>query len=280
MNMNNLKIFIGVADAGGVTEAAKMLYITQPAVSKAIKNLEEELDTDLFYRNKRNGMILTDTGEKVLHYARQMMRMEEQIYQTVFLSKNMLGGTLKIAALPSGSSFFLIDAYTKFHEKYPQVSIELKEGTAKEVEKMVLDHEVEFGISFVPSSGLEYRILMEDEIAAITKEKNDIDYFDLTRTKKTYYACQAAWESLQPFLDRHFQIGQRNVFKIVSSGSVRKIASEGIGIGLQAKSFLSENDGYYIYPVKPQIKTDLALIAYHFHDLTPAASAFIAMIDK
>ena len=75
-------------------------------------------------------------------------------------------------------------------------------------------------------------------------------------------------------------ITQRNAFKIVSSGTVRKIAEEGIGIGLQAKSLLPQNAPYYIYSVKPVIHTDLALVANDFDALTPTAKAFIKMIKN
>ena len=116
MNMNNLKIFVNVADAANITRAAEALHITQPAVSKAVKNLEEDLGVALFYRDKRNGLTLTDTGERILGFARKMMLMEEKIYQTAYMSKNMLEGTLKIATLPYGSIFFLVKALSRFQK--------------------------------------------------------------------------------------------------------------------------------------------------------------------
>ncbi len=106
MSINNLKIFINVADAANITRAAEALHITQPAASKAIKALEDELGVTLFYRDKRNGLALTDIGERILGVARQMMLMEEKIYQTAYMSKNMLEGTLRIASLPNGVRFF------------------------------------------------------------------------------------------------------------------------------------------------------------------------------
>lgn len=125
MSINNLKIFINVADAANITRAAEALHITQPSVSKAVKNLEDELGVVLFFRDKRNGISLTDTGEHILGFARQMMLMEERIYQAAYMSKNMLEGTLKIATLPYGSVFFLVKALSKFQTKYPQVNVEI-----------------------------------------------------------------------------------------------------------------------------------------------------------
>ena len=61
---NNLHIFITAAQTGSLTEAAKKLYVSQPAISQAIKKLEEELNVKLFIRNKRSNLILTDVGKR------------------------------------------------------------------------------------------------------------------------------------------------------------------------------------------------------------------------
>ena len=68
----NLEIFLRVAEYGSITRAAKTLYITQPAASNAISKLEAELNVKLFFRDKRNGLMLTDVGQKILLLAKQM----------------------------------------------------------------------------------------------------------------------------------------------------------------------------------------------------------------
>ncbi len=82
MNLNNLKIFINVADSGNIIRAAEALFISQPAVSKAIRSIEDDLGVSLFIRDKKTGIKLTDTGERILPYVRKMLLMEEKIYQT------------------------------------------------------------------------------------------------------------------------------------------------------------------------------------------------------
>lgn len=79
---HNLRIFLKIAELGSVTEVAEELYISQPAVSKALRNLEEELKLKLFYRDRRKGLILTDSGREILLIARQMEELEERMYQT------------------------------------------------------------------------------------------------------------------------------------------------------------------------------------------------------
>ncbi len=275
MSINNLKIFVNVADASNITRAAEVLHITQPAASKAIKALEDELGVTLFYRDKRNGLALTDIGERILGFARQMMLMEEKIYQTAYMSKNMLEGTLMIASLPNGARFFLVKALSKFQVKYPHVNVEITEGSTHEVNRMVSEHAAEFGVSLIPVPEFEYELLMEDHIVAISKEPIDSQYVDLSKLKQKIFVCQAAWESILPVLEEN-QIKDHGRFKIVGAQTVRAIAEEGIGIGLQAQSILPKNtETYFKYPIKPQIRTDFVLIANKFDDLSPVAKAFI-----
>ena len=78
---NNLHIFIIAAETGSLTETAKKLYISQPAVSQAIRKLEEELNVKLFIRNKRSSLVLTDVGREILTLANQMYELENRLYQ-------------------------------------------------------------------------------------------------------------------------------------------------------------------------------------------------------
>ena len=280
MSISNLKVFINVADAGNITRAAEVLHITQPAVSKAVKNLEDELGVSLFFRDKRNGLTLTDTGERILGFARRMVLMEEKIYQTAYLARNMLEGTLKIATLPYGSLFFLVKAFSRFQEKYPQVNVEIAEGSTSEVNRMVSEHAAEFGISIVPATDFEYEVLKKDRIVAISKDPLKSGCVDLSRLKQRFYVSQPAWESILPVLEQN-HIKESGRFKIVSAQTVRSIAETGIGIGLQAESILPEGTkAYFRYPIKPQINTDFVLIANKFEDLSPAAKAFIETIHE
>jgi len=280
MNMNNLKIFIHVADAGNLTRAAEAMHISQPAVSKAIKNIEEDLGIKLFYRDKKNGISLTDTGERILDYARQMMLTEEKIYQTAYLSKNLLEGTLRIASLPSGVTFFLAEALVEFQRKHPQVNVEIMEGSTGEVNQMVAGHAAEFGISIVPAGDFQSRVLMEDRIVAISKEPLDIPYIDLALTRQSFYVCRAALEAITPILEEK-RISGRQTFKVSAAQTVRRMVECGLGIGLQAESLLEGGSNrFYKYPVKPLVKTDLVLIANSFEELSPAASAFVRTMES
>ena len=122
----NLEIFIKVAEYGSVTKAAKILYITQPAISNALAKLEEELGVKLFFRDKRKGLILTDVGREILLLSKQMEDIDNRIYQTAYRERQMISGRVRIAALTSLVSTILTRALKKFRQLYPDIDIEIK----------------------------------------------------------------------------------------------------------------------------------------------------------
>lgn len=278
MNLNNLKIFINVADSGSITRTAEALFISQPAVSKAIRSIEEDIGVRLFIRDKKTGIKLTDTGERILPYARKMLLMEEKIYQTAYLSQNMLEGTLRIASLPIGIDHILVKALVIFAEKYPNVNVEILDGSANDVNRMVLEHEAEFGISIGACDGFQKETLLQDRIIAISREKLEEKEIQLLQSKRQFILCRAALEAIQSVMNTNSHIATKQ-FKVAGRDTVRLMAQEGLGIGLQSALLVEPHkDNFYVYPVIPEICTDIVMIANDFSDLSPAAKEFVNII--
>lgn len=120
---NNLRIFMKVAEKKSITEAADELYISQPAVSKAVKNLEDELCVRLFIRDKRAGLTLTDIGEKILRSAYQMADAENHIYQYAYMENHFLGGKLRIGTAPIFTSYVLSGLLPEYKKAYPEIHV-------------------------------------------------------------------------------------------------------------------------------------------------------------
>lgn len=134
MNFQQLKYFISAARHLNFSETAKEFYMTQPAISHQIADLEKELGNQLFIRSAK-GVALTKAGEMFLEDARQMLEMETK-------SKNRLqalAGTdfyqLTIGYLASPCKYFLPEAIHRFRQEYPQVNIDLIRMDAMQVLK-------------------------------------------------------------------------------------------------------------------------------------------------
>ena len=150
MMSRNLRIFIKVAECGSITRVSKMLYITQPAVSNAISKLETELKVKLFFRDKRNGLLLTDVGQKIYLLAKQIEDLDNRIAQTAYLENHFVEGRLRIAALTSLVSTILSKALKEYRAAFPGVTIEIREGSPNDIFRMVEEHTVDFAVSCSP----------------------------------------------------------------------------------------------------------------------------------
>ena len=120
---HNVKVFLRVAEKGSITAVADELFISQPAVSKAIKQLEAELQMKLFHRSKKSGLMLTDAGAEIQRLARQMEDLENRMYQTSFCSNNFVGCKVKVASMPTLTSVIMSQVLKRFKATYPEVTV-------------------------------------------------------------------------------------------------------------------------------------------------------------
>lgn len=129
---DKLRIFHAVAEAGSLTHAGDTLHLSQSAVSRQIRTLEESLDTTLFHRHAR-GLILTEQGE-LLHAATQSMAtMLERTNAQIQDSENEVFGELRVTTTTGFGTLWLAERLGHLFDKYPNLKIDLK------LEERVLD---------------------------------------------------------------------------------------------------------------------------------------------
>lgn len=280
MMNNSLRVFISVAEKGSFTATAEELFISQPAVSRAIKNLEDELNLKLFYRDKRKGLILTDAGQRILVLARQMADMENRIYQTAFRENNFLGGKVRIASMPILSSMILSRVFHDFREKYPFVTLELIEGSTPEIRKMVEEHQVDFGFTSSPFGDLDAEIVLQDQMVAISKEPLPELPIDLHRTDYKFILCRAGYETVLEELQAE-KVKLPGSFIVQQAETVIHFVAEENGIGVISAFVLEATPNDLCRsPVAPEIKMDIGLVANDLDDLTPVATTLLNMIRE
>lgn len=282
MTNNNLKIFLNVAKSKSITKTANELFVSQPVISKAIKNLEEELQIRLFHRDKRKGLSLTDAGEKILLLASQMEEIENKIYQTAYAENNFLGGTVKIASLPIITTMILASVFQIFREKYPLVKIELIEGTASEVRKAVLEHRVDFGLSTSPFQDLDTKFLLLDKMCAISNQPLPPKINLKEEPAEHLIFCHAGQETAMEILHSCNNINFARSFIVKQPETVIKFVEKGQGIGIISDFVLASINPAHIYKteIEPTIEIEIGMIAIHFSDLSPAAAKMKEIIEK
>ena len=143
LNLNLYKIFYDVANYGSVSLASKNLMISQPAISRSIKKLEEDLNVTLFYRTL-NGMVLTEKGKELLGYVEDACNSlkigEREMMETANLDK----GKLAIGCPSHIAGFLLFKKVADFHKDYPNVEVSVVSRSTKELIELLDKHEIDF----------------------------------------------------------------------------------------------------------------------------------------
>lgn len=130
INFELYRIFYTVAVCGNITKASKELMISQPAVTKQIKALENQLGGELFIRTKK-GVLLTDNGREIFNYVKQAIDCFQNAEMQFSNLKNLEKGTIKIGVSTTLTKLYLIDYLKEFHKQHPNIGIEISTDPSK-----------------------------------------------------------------------------------------------------------------------------------------------------
>ena len=151
MELKQLRTFIEVARAGGFTQAAHTLHISQSAVSKQVAQLEQNLGTPLFDRLGSH-VRLTAAGNVVLQRANDMLRLQQELLSELDDLSHLARGELRLGLPLLGSDALFANLFAEYRRRYPNVQVQLLEGGSLVVEQAVLSGELELGGSLTPKN--------------------------------------------------------------------------------------------------------------------------------
>jgi DNA-binding transcriptional LysR family regulator len=149
MNLAQLEVLIAVAESGSFSQAALDLGTSQPAVSRAIAALEEELGVILLHRG-RFGARLSHIGERVQEHARQMLLLRDQIRHDANLEKGLRDGHVRIASFRSAATHLLPARVAAFRRRWPGVQVSLTETDPAGVEQALRESRADIGLVPLP----------------------------------------------------------------------------------------------------------------------------------
>ena len=148
MTLIQLKYLLGVVDNGlNITAAAERLYTSQPGISKQLRQLEQEVGVQIFSRKGKALVGLTPAGATIVDYARRIVRDVDNIRS---VGQDLMAeqeGTLSIATTHTQARYVLPDVISQFRERYPNVKLELHQGTSEQIADLVNEGRVDFAIA-------------------------------------------------------------------------------------------------------------------------------------
>jgi len=223
MNLNHLAIFHAVAVEKSISLGAERLCISQPAVSKQLKEFEESLGVKLFDRHSK-GVRLTEAGAALAVYAKRIASLESEAELAVSEIRGLARGRLTIGASLTIGGYLLPTVIVRFHECYPGIEIDMEIANTEVIQHKLLEGVIDIGFTegYVEIAELDAQIFSEDELVPIAAPNHPI----FRETPVTIgRLCQ------EPFVLRESGSGTREVVE-------RAIASRACSI----KSFMSLGD--------------------------------------
>jgi DNA-binding transcriptional LysR family regulator len=201
MDWDKLRIFHAVADAGSLTHAGEILHLSQSAVSRQVRALEETLNTTLFHRHAR-GLILTEQGELLFDATRSMNKRLEAAAARIKDSEEEVFGELRVTTTTGFGTLWLAPRLSKLYAKYPDLKIDLM------LEERVLD---------LPMREADVAIRMKEPSQADLIRKRLMSVRMQLFASKTYIAANGAPERISD-ISRHRLICQNPNSIQVSAG--------------------------------------------------------------
>jgi DNA-binding transcriptional LysR family regulator len=290
MDVRNLAAFVEVVRAGGFSRATQALHLTQSAVSKAVKALEEELGHPLLVRLGRR-VTLTDAGRVVFDRAQAILSALHSIEDEVAEVGAVRRGHLRLGVPPMIGAAFFPAVLSDFRSAYPGVGLELREVGARRVEALVIAGELEAGATVLPTDAARFEAvpLMRDVLRAVVHPRSP-----LARRRSVALRDLEGIPFLQ-FSDDfalhgHVRDAARRAgvtLKVVSESSqwdfMAAMVAADVGVALLPRTICRRLDRAKVRIlslVEPELRWDLALIWQRDRPLPPAARAFVDVVRR
>jgi DNA-binding transcriptional LysR family regulator len=158
MEFRQLKYFLAVAEAGNITKAADRLNITQPPLSQQIILLENELGVQLLQRSKKQ-VSLTEAGRTLQNRAEQIMDLMKTAVNEVHEAADGLRGKLTVGTITSSGRSLLPEYIQKYHQLYPRVTFDLRQGDTRRVLELLDSGLIEIGLVRLPINETLYNFI-------------------------------------------------------------------------------------------------------------------------
>ncbi|MCI1647064.1 MAG: LysR substrate-binding domain-containing protein [Bacteroides sp.] len=165
-----LKVFQSVANNLSFTKASQELFISQPAITKHVQELETEYQTRLFER--QGGKIsLTKSGSLLLEHCERILDDYKRLEYEMHLLNNAYTGELRLGASTTIAQYVVPPLLARFIDKFPQVSLSLMNGNSREIETALQEHRIDLGLveGIFRLPNFKYTTFLEDELVAVVR---------------------------------------------------------------------------------------------------------------
>ncbi len=287
MDSNFSRIFIEIASCSNITKAAENLGYTQSGLSHTLNRAEDELGFRLFYRAK-SGVTLTPEGRILLPAAKELDRSMEKLYETISSIQGITKGLVTIGTFQSISINMLSPVLKAFQQDYPQIKIDLKEGSIEEIHDWILDHTVDLGLtSLQENDEFDYIPLHKDPMVAVVPQWYDLknkNYIDISEFENQPFIMASMDKQNDCDVDKVLKKAGIEVNVTFSSKddiAIMSMVENGLGVSILPELItLRHFQNVHVLPLNPPFYRTLGIGLFSLENASPAAAKFIEYAVK
>jgi len=259
MNLELYKTFYFIANYGSISKAADHLYITQPAVSRSIRQLEEEMGCTLFSRTHR-GVKLTQEGEILYQYIEQAFNFITTAEKKINDLKNLISGEVRIGVSDTLCKYYLVPYLKLFNTLHPDIKIQVICPTTPGIINLLKSGKIDFGIINMPfyDDQLNFKNVMSVQDCFIAGEKYKHLHYKmqpLSEVVKYPILLLEKNSNSRLYIDQYFLNNSISVIPDFELGNIDLLvhfAKYDFGIACVIKNFIEDDlDKGWLYEIKP-----------------------------
>lgn len=281
MNLLQIEIFVKVVDIGNFTKAGEILAMTQSGISHNIASLESELGIKLLNRG-RNGISLTDSGERIIKNMRNILSEAESIKQEAASILGIQNGKINIGSFSSFASKVLPTIISRFKGEFKGIEINFYEGSYDQITRWVEEGKVDIGFTSLsnPMDHLEAITIVRDRLVVIVPIHHQLAINEQIKAEdlqgEAFIMPQLGCEvSVKKFLQKH-EVSPNIQFNVEENQTIIAMVCEGLGITIIPELALPFNlEGTIVKPLLPEPFREISIITRSKKQSLPAVKEFI-----
>lgn len=293
MEIRVLKYFLAVAREGSITGAADFLHLTQPTLSRQLKDLEKELGQKLFIRGSHN-ITLTPEGMLLRKRASEIIEMVEKTESEFNSISEIIGGDIHIGCGETDAMKDVVEVMNDLTHDYPDIKFHIYSGNAEDVTEKLDKGLLDFGVLIQPIdlSKYDHIALPQKDVWGVIMRKDSplaqkdvIEFKDLvklpiiaSRQMSRKYSADSGF--LDWFGEEFDNLHIAATYNLVFNAAIMVEAGMGYAVTLDKLVNTSENSQLCFRPLSPKLESGLDIVWKRYQIFSPAAKIFLERLQE
>ena len=293
MEIRVLRYFLAIAREGSITNAANYLHVTQPTLSRQIKELEEEVGQKLFIRGSHN-MKLTQEGFILRKRAEEIVSMVDKTEAEFRSMESTVAGDIYIGGGETRAISYIADVVRELREEYPDIKYHLHSGNEADVTERLDRGLIDFGILVQPADLTKYDCLhlpAEDIWGVVMRKdsplaekpsitRQDLRELPLILSRQAIAGRKEENEFINWFGSDFDKLNIVTTFNLMYNAAIMVEAGIGYAVGIDGITNTDVNSSLCFRPLEPRMTAGLDVIWKKYQVFTPAAELFLQRLQE